>query len=119
MRHGVQFTVDYGEQLVPRLLLTGGDVLKENDIITTGIMSSCDIRIGDSIIRIKEKSKVLISQLLKNGNVENITLGLDIGKMLCKPKKLIKSESFLVKTPTAVAGVRGTQFSVEADIKKT
>jgi hypothetical protein len=40
-------------------------------------------------------------------------------KCFVSPKKLLKSEKFIIKTPTAVAGVRGTQFIVEADKKKT
>ncbi len=96
-----------------------GAIIKENDRLVTAGQSSCDLKIGDSIIRIKENSKVLISQLMRKGAVENTALGLDVGKMLCKPKKLMKEESFLVKTPTAVAGVRGTKFTVEADTMKT
>lgn len=96
-----------------------GEAVKENDRLVTGGQSSCDIKIGESIIRIKENSTVLISQLMKKGAMENTALGLDVGKMLCKPKKLMKDESFLVKTPTAVAGVRGTRFTVEADTMKT
>ncbi|HNX23386.1 MAG TPA: FecR domain-containing protein [Spirochaetota bacterium] len=92
-----------------------GDIIKENDMIVTADNSFCDIKIGESIIRIKSLSNVKISTLFKNGNVENTTLGLDTGKMLCKPKKLLKDENFFVKTPTAVAGVRGTQFVVETD----
>jgi hypothetical protein len=96
-----------------------GDVLNQNDVIETGTMSSCDIKIGDSMIRIKENSKAILAQLLRKDGIENTTLGLDVGKMICKPKKLLKNESFLVKTPTAVAGVRGTNFLVEADAQKT
>lgn len=96
-----------------------GEAINQNDIIETGALSSCDIKIGDSMIRIKEKSKAIMAQFLRKDGIENTTLGLDIGKMICKPKKLLKNESFLVKTPTAVAGVRGTNFSVEADAKKT
>lgn len=96
-----------------------GDVIKESDVIATGANSFCDIRIGDSVIRIKALSSVTISTLFKNGDIENTALGLNTGKILCKPKKLLKSESFIVKTPTAVAGVRGTQFTVETDKKQT
>ncbi len=92
-----------------------GDLIKENDMIVTADNSFCDIKIGESIIRIKALSNVKISTLFKSGNVETTTLGLDAGKMLCKPKKLLKDENFFVKTPTAVAGVRGTQFAVETD----
>ncbi len=96
-----------------------GDLLKEKDIVKTDELSSCDIKIGDSMIRIKENSKLLVSQIMRSQDLENTVLGLDVGKMLCKPKKLLKNEKFLVKTPTAVAGVRGTKFTVEADSKKT
>ncbi|MFA5519765.1 MAG: FecR domain-containing protein [Spirochaetota bacterium] len=92
-----------------------GDLVKENDVIVTAEKSFCDIKIGESIIRIKARSEMSVSQLLKNGELEATTLGLSSGSMLCKPKKLVKSESFLVKTPTAVAGIRGTQFAIETD----
>ncbi len=96
-----------------------GDIVKEKDIITTGSDSFCDVKIGSSIIRIKEESNVVLSSLMRDGDSEKVDLNLSIGKMICKPKKLVKDERFLVKTPTAVAGVRGTQFTVEADKKKT
>lgn len=96
-----------------------GDVIKEKDEIITAADSFCDVKIGGSIIRIKENSKVIVSSLVRKDDLESTTLGMDVGKMLCKPKKLIKSESFIVKTPTAVAGVRGTNFIVEADKLKT
>jgi len=96
-----------------------GDIIKQNDDIITGGNSFCDIRIGESIIRIKAQSSVKISTLLKSGNIEDTEIGLNSGKLLCKPKKLLKDENFMVKTPTAVAGVRGTQFAIEADKLKT
>jgi hypothetical protein len=99
--------------------LTIGDIISQSDVIRTGKDSFCDIRIGGSVVRIKENSKVVMSTLTHNGDEENTALGLDVGKILCKPKRLIKSENFMVKTPTAVAAVRGTQFIVEADSKET
>ncbi len=96
-----------------------GDIVKKDDIIETGVNSFCDLKIGDSLIRVKAKSNLTVSSLLDFKGNDNIVLGLSTGKMLCKPKKLLKSERFIVKTATAVAGVRGTQFSVEADRLKT
>lgn len=96
-----------------------GDIIKQNDDIITGGNSFCDIKIGGSIIRIKAQSSVKISTLIKSGNIEDTEIGLNSGKLLCKPKKLLKDENFMVKTPTAVAGVRGTQFAIEADKLKT
>lgn len=96
-----------------------GEEILEGDIVTTGSSSSCDVRCGGSIIRIKEKSVMKFSKMNFTDGNENTVFGLDQGKLLCKPKKLLKDESFIVKTPTAVAAVRGTQFTVETDIKKT
>ncbi len=96
-----------------------GDLLKEKDVIQTGGDSFCDIKIGDSLIRIKQNTTVLMSALAKKGGVENTAINLDAGKLLCKPKRLMRSETFLIKTPTAVAGVRGTQFTVETDAART
>jgi hypothetical protein len=96
-----------------------GELVLQNDKITTGIQSSCDIKIGGSIIRVKEKSSITLSELSKKDDLEKTTVGLQVGKLLCKAKKLTKDEKFLIKTPTAVAGVRGTKFTVEADTQKT
>jgi len=96
-----------------------GDAISENDTIVTGAQSSCDIKIGTSIVRVKEKSKMIFSSLAMKDNVENTSLDLSEGRILCKPKKLLKDESFTVKTPTAIAAVRGTEFTVEADANKT
>lgn len=96
-----------------------GDVIKENDTIITGERSSCDVKIGSSIIRIKEKSKMSFAALTSNNSSENTALELEEGRILCKPKKLLKSESFTVRTPTAVAAVRGTEFTIESDPEKT
>ena len=96
-----------------------GDKIIEGDVISTEALSSCDVKLGSSIIRIKEKSVMKFTKLDFTEVSENTVLGLDKGKLLCKPKKLMKDESFTVKTPTAVAAVRGTQFTVEADAEKT
>ncbi|MCL2026840.1 MAG: FecR domain-containing protein [Leptospirales bacterium] len=96
-----------------------GVPLKQDDTIKTSELSFCDIKLGDSLIRIKEKSTVILSSLMQSDGNENVGLELLSGKMLCKPKKLLKSEQFVVKTPTAIAAVRGTDFTVETDANKT
>jgi len=96
-----------------------GKVLNNKDLVATQKGSFCDIKIGDSLIRVKENSKLILSSILKKDNLQNTNLSLKLGKLLCKPKKLLKSENFIVKTPTAVAAVRGTKFLIEADNKKT
>lgn len=92
-----------------------GDAVKEGDVIRTSADSFCDIKLGDSVVRIKAKSDVTITTLLINSGRESITLLLEKGALLCKPRKMVNADYFFVKTPTAVAAVRGTQFSVETD----
>ena len=92
-----------------------GDRIKENDVITTSADSFCDVKIGQSVFRIKAKSNVTVSTMLVNSERESITLLLEYGMLLCKPKKMINADYFFVKTPTAVAAVHGTLFSVESD----
>lgn len=96
-----------------------GELVKENDVITTAADSFCDVTLGESVIRIKAGSNVTLSSLIINKERESIILLLQEGTLLCKPRKMINADYFFVKTPTAVAAVRGTQFSVEADTLRT
>ena len=59
------------------------------------------------------------SAMLTKDGAEKTSLDLGEGRLLCKPKKLMKDDSFTVKTPTAIAAVRGTEFTVETDAAKT
>jgi hypothetical protein len=96
-----------------------GDLVRENDVIKTAADSFCDIKLGESAVRIKAGSNVTISSMLINSDRESITLLLESGMILCKPRKMKNADYFFVKTPTAVAAVTGTQFTVEADSMHT
>jgi len=88
--------------------------LTQGDEIKTGFNSECNIVIGEaSTLAIKEKTHFSIKSILKNsaGNETNV-FALDTGKAIISPKKLLKGDSFRVQTPTAIAAVRGTKFSV-------
>ncbi len=96
-----------------------GGILKQSDRIHTGDKSFCDISIGESIIRIQQNSDTVLESIFKDSMREDTILSVTTGKVLCRPKKLLKADRFVVKTPTAIAGVRGTDFSVELDKKMT
>lgn len=93
-----------------------GTALSEKERIKTEKSSTVDVQIGQSVLRIKEKSEVILQTIFKDKStgIESTSLELTVGMVMAKPKKLVKGESFLVKTPTAVAGVRGTMFTVES-----
>lgn len=108
-----------GEVLINSVSAEIGTLINQEDTITTSSGAFCDVKIGDSIIRIRENSKVVFATLFKSDTAEDTMLHLDHGRMLSKPKRLLRNESFKVSTPTAVAAVRGTQFIVEADTAQT
>ncbi|MFW5771275.1 MAG: PQQ-binding-like beta-propeller repeat protein [Spirochaetota bacterium] len=91
-------------------------VLKQGQELKTGEMSQCNILVGDSsYILVKENSRLLLDSLFKSAiGIEQSTVELKIGKSIIHPKKLLKGEEFRVKTPTAIAAVRGTRFIIES-----
>ena len=91
--------------------------LKQGNEIKTGPLSECNIIIGtDSYVSIKEKSLLVIDTLLRDvAGLEDNALELRVGKGVINPRKLLKGDSFTVKTPTAIAAVRGTKFVIETD----
>lgn len=97
-----------------------GMELAQGDRVRTGAGGTVDVQVGTSVVRVKEKSELALAALFLEGStgIENTSLELALGTVLAKPKKLVKGESFLIKTPTAVAGVRGTMFMVETSPSK-
>jgi hypothetical protein len=94
-----------------------GMIVSRGETIITKEKSYIDIQLpGGSIIRVKEKTKVLLEELvLSNGKVK-VGMNIDRGKVFAKiPGKILKESDFVIRTPTLVAGVRGTEFSVESD----
>ena len=91
-----------------------GDLLNINDIIITGDKSFIDILYGSSgVVRVNENSKVSIAAIPDKDN-NSAVLNMEKGKVLVALAKLKKTD-FNVKTPTLVAAVRGTSFSVVND----
>jgi len=100
-----------------------GDKIVQGMTVKTGPKAIADIYFEGSVIRILEKSSVVMKELIKNlkENKELTELYVENGKVFSKvTRKLTTGEKFRVNTPTAVAGVRGTEFLVsEEDGKST
>lgn len=91
-----------------------GDMLKEGDIIITGKKSTADLIFGASgVIRINENSRVTVAGIARKAGDETL-LDMENGKLFLTLAKL-EGTQFKVKTPTAVASVRGTSFTVTTD----
>ena len=95
------------------------------DKVKTEAKSEAELILDDgSMLRIEEKTLIeIVDSKIEEGTEEgkkSFLINLGLGKVLNNLKKLIHKESrYNIKTQTAVAGVRGTEFSVESQKDKT
>ncbi|MDO9558156.1 MAG: FecR family protein [Syntrophales bacterium] len=82
------------------------------DFITTGRDGSATMAFSDeSTIALAPNSKLQIKEFLFKDKSRKAAFSLGIGKMTAEVKKYIGGDnSFVVESPTAIAGVRGTGF---------
>lgn len=93
-------------------LTASGVPVKYGDVIETGDKSFCEIIVNDkNIIKLGEKTE-LVFRLSEKDNF----LELKKGWMSGVTKKIFtKEQTFLIKSPTAVASVRGTSFCTKVE----
>lgn len=86
----------------------------EGDTIITGTDSKAVLVYDDVEIIIPHSSVVVFSALGKSGDKETTYITIKSGGVGCKVnKKLSEGSKFEVRTPTAVMGIRGTEFYVQ------
>ncbi len=98
-------------------LVKGTDIY-EGDIIRTKTGAKAEITfIDESIVRVAQKSRLKVTEYMYDRQERRSTLSLFRGKIQSLVKKLAgfsfgleKRNRFEVHTPTAVCGVRGTNF---------
>lgn len=97
-----------------------GQIVKSGDKILTSGKSVCDLEFAPfTYSRIGENSDIVLGEsqlepkrtLFGTKMKKKIRLNLNKGNILSKLKKIRGGESFAVKTPVAVVGVRGTIFN--------
>lgn len=98
-------------------LVSGMEVL-QSDTILCDKGSMAVIEIGSATVRIEQNSHVTLDTL-QQSQVLSLTASMNKGILYATVKKLHKGDSILVKTNTAVAGVRGTTFLVKSDSQST
>lgn len=101
--------------------LAFGETITITDVVKTGKKSLCDLQLIESnsgtVIRLKPETEFKIDPST-NPSQTDVNLTLKSGSSLFKiSNKLSKNESIRVTTPTMVAGVRGTSFSIDISKK--
>jgi hypothetical protein len=86
--------------------------LAEEDIIETGPKSLAELTLdGESVFRLQPNTRLRMKKLLQT----DMRLELIQGAMLAKVKPATSSDQgIVIKMPTAVVAIRGTEFAVEA-----
>jgi len=92
--------------------LAVGQPLADGDEIITDKDGSAEVTLGDRNQFLLAPNSRL--KVLKAPNGKGLLLNLDQGLIRAKLDNWNKEESFSIRTPSAVAGVRGTDFIVEA-----
>ena len=90
-----------------------GSALNSGDIINVRENSQVTINLTETgLLKISARTKF---QIPKTEEISTKTskITLFFGSLWVKAKKLAKGESFEIKTPTATAGVRGTEFGTD------
>jgi len=92
------------------------DKLSDGDAIVTADKAFAVIQFsGGSVCRVEANTSIELSSII--GNEKNLTL--KSGMVLSKIGKLKKDEQYTVKTPLAIAAVRGTEFMTAYNGTKT
>jgi hypothetical protein len=89
---------------------------------TAGKNSFCEIYFNDNAVKVFGDSVLSVDVLTFNvkDNADKTSLVLEKGKVFSRiPSKLVKNERFVVKSPTCLASVRGTEFFVTENRGRT
>lgn len=94
--------------------LTDNDKVKEGDVVQTGPASSALLTwVDGSKVQVGPESRLEVKKCFSRNQQEVSLFRLDTGQIWSRISKRLRRESrFEVETPVAVAGVRGTIFSV-------
>ncbi len=93
-----------------------GDSIEAQDSVRTGPDGSCEIQFGGSaMLRIQPSTLYMLDSVALSAELNRVEGSLAIGTVLNKVNKLSGKDSYMVRTDTSVAGVRGTDFMVSND----
>ncbi|MBI4327421.1 MAG: FecR domain-containing protein, partial [Chloroflexi bacterium] len=98
-----------------------GLTLKSGAVVTTAANSQVDLFLGENgpVVRINQASTLALDKLtFEQTGIDTVIeteMNLKSGEILGNVKKLAKASTYEVKTPMGVAGIRGTQYNINAD----
>ena len=107
-----------GESIASGATLTTGSGAEADLLLTNGTLAHLGANTKLVLTALYQKSfkgtKQKASELIKEVSPSRTALKLEEGDLVLEVRKLGKESSFLISTPIAQAGIRGTQFKVSA-----
>ena len=92
------------------MLVNAGDIIQTKE-------GSVDLQTrAGTAVRVRSNSRIAVDEIAGPSGGAN-KVALSQGSVFANAKKQAASEEFSIRTPTAIAGVRGTSFSVTVDEK--
>ena len=96
-----------------------GKAVPVDATVTTDKDGVCEIQFADfGSIHIAEASMLVVTKFVADSTHTESEMQLTAGKVVCKVKKLSGNDSFQIRTPEMVCGVRGTVFQVSREENK-
>jgi hypothetical protein len=91
-----------------------GQELDAAYLVSTGFKSTALIMIGNSAVTVRSLTRLSLEEIVANQNSEQVTLNLRAGRIRANVKPPSGGQvNFSVKSPTATASVRGTEFEFD------
>ncbi|MCE9596991.1 MAG: FecR domain-containing protein [Spirochaetia bacterium] len=90
------------------------ELVKKGDLLRTLGDGTMSVQLSTgAIFRMAPGTEVILQDLVRDSTGFRVRLDVKRGSLASKLDKLGKSDAYVVSTPTAIAGVRGTEFLVE------
>lgn len=94
--------------------LNVGDTIKESEMINTGFQSEAKVKLMDSILYLGPVTRVTLDTLASSNDRDKVNVYLSTGSIRSKVNRTdTKRVSYTVRTPIAVASVRGTDWAID------
>lgn len=88
-----------------------GDIINPSEMISTGFQSELKIKYNNSVMAVGALTRITLDDLKSSGDKESVQLYLNTGSVRSRVSHTDnKKVAYTVKSPVAVASVRGTEF---------
>lgn len=91
-----------------------GMEISKGTVISTGFSSTLSLDLGDSVLSVKQLTRLTLEELVKKEGIVTTSLALKVGKVNAKVKTAEGLQhNFSIRSTTSTASVRGTELEYD------